>query len=220
MAADPAQRFDLSDDLKRQRRRDWRTTIPWAVALLVLGAFCLLGAAVLPGLGSPRIVILLVGFLFTVFPGTALVLSFVGPIRAIAVTAAGIEVDQAHRRRTTLAWSDPRLGIRITEFTANATRYFSPSDPPYAQPQWLFLSPPIREETTVPPALVTALIEGATAHGVRVEQVSVLVYSTAGGKEPNVSFTSRRIGPGDSTVPNGRVTLIGPTAEVPGDSAL
>lgn len=220
MPPEPPHRFDLTDDWARQRRADGRSTTPWAVAFLLFGLLLLLGALFAGGAESFRIILLLFGLLLTAFPITILVLGVFGPTRALSVSDAGIVVERARMRPATLSWSDPRLGLRITEFTADRATFFQPSQPQFTHPQWIYVSPPVREESTVPAELVAVVTDRARAHGVRVEQFPVLVFSASAGRDPSPSLTSRRVRADESTVPNGRLTLIGPAAYDPGETML
>lgn len=204
--------FDLSAERARGFRADIRTYVWYASVAIAIGLFALLGAFSVPPRSSSQVLLAIVAVLFILLPSLVLYYTLAGGLTAIGLSNAGPTFWRTHRPPITIPWADPRLGIVITELTVPPTTLFSGADPRAAQPQWVFVSPPVRNDTTVPPGVAAALARWAEGHGVRVERSPALVFGVASPRSPGITAAARKILPGDPTTPNGRLTLIGPAA--------
>lgn len=210
--AGPAVTFDLSAEQARQSRAGLRTYGAYGAGAIAIGLFALLGAISVPSGTASQVLLGLVAVLFIALPSAALYFTVVGGLTAIGLSDAGLTVSRTHRPPLTVAWSDPKLGIVITELTVPPATFFPRADPRAVQPQWIFVAPPVRNGTTVPAELARALARYAEARGVPVERAPALIYGVSSPRSPGVTPAARRIPPRDPTVPNGRLTLIGPAA--------
>ena len=204
--------FDLSAEQARQSRADRRTYGWYFGGAIAIGLFALLGFAAAPPRSSSEVLWGLAAVLFLVLPSLGLYYTFVGGVTALELADAGVTVRRFGRSSITIPWSDPKLGIRVTEFTAPPATFFRGNDPRGVHPQWVFISAPVRSETTVPADVVSTLTRWAEGRGVRVERSPALIFAVAAPRSPGVTPAARRILPGDTTTPNGRITLIGPAA--------
>jgi hypothetical protein len=197
-------RYDLREDRQRSVRADRFRYGIWGTGLFLFGLFMLLGGVL------ARLWLLVgIGLLLSVAAGLALYFTFAVGILGVEIGESGITLTRVRQPPFLLRWEDPKLSIDLTEITVAPTSIVHADDPRTIHPQWAFFLHPMRMLTTVPKELEEHLARAAESKGLSVVRTPVLLFWTGSTRSP-ANLVSRDVEPGDTTVPNGRVTRIRP----------